>query len=168
MEWYLTNYGSKLRRHQHVIHVRHMLCTIFVHKTPCQKYFFQILSPKNAQTVNLKNPDLYSIRGIHPKRGLSGFMIRVWIPETKNPVLDQEIRIRIFQQKLTHDFSLFQPARKWINLLKREAWLRLSMFSLCFKSIKHENKTWELLILLACFTLNLVNLTIWHGKIAKK
>ena len=97
-----------------------MLCTILVRKTACQKYFFQILSPKNVQTVNLKNPDLYLIRGIHPKRGLSGFMIRAWNTpppkknqkkRTKNPVLDKEIRIRIFQQKRTHDFSLFQPAR---------------------------------------------------------
>ena len=92
-----------------------MLCTISVRETACQKYFFQILSPQNAQTVNLKNLDLYLIRGIHPKRGLSGFMIRVWIPpprspssykkkNLKNPFLDKEIRITIFQQTRTQDF----------------------------------------------------------------
>ena len=94
-----------------------MLCTISVRETACQKYFFQILSPQNAQTVNLKNLDLYLIRGIHPKRGLSGFMIRVWIPPPpppapppltkktlKNPFLDKEIRITIFQQTRTQDF----------------------------------------------------------------
>ena len=35
---------------------------IFVRKTACQKYFLQILSQKNAQIVNLKNPDLDLIR----------------------------------------------------------------------------------------------------------
>ena len=36
--------------------------------TICQKYFFRILSRKNAQIVNLKNPDLDLIRRIHSQR----------------------------------------------------------------------------------------------------
>ena len=102
MEWCLTNYGSKLRHHQHVIHVRYMLCTILVRKTACQKYFFQILSPKNVQTVNLKNPDLYLIRGIHPKRGLSGFMIRAWNtppPPPPKKTKKKERKIRFWTRK---------------------------------------------------------------------
>ena len=54
------------------IHVRHLLCTIFVRKTACQKYFFQILSQKNVQIVNLKIPDLEMIRIIHPEREFFG------------------------------------------------------------------------------------------------
>ena len=41
-----------------------------------QKYFFQILSQKNAQIVTLKNPDLDLIRRIHSECGFYGFMIR--------------------------------------------------------------------------------------------
>ena len=59
--------------------VGHLLGTIFVRKTACQKYLFQILSPKNVQIVNLKNPDLDSIRRIHPECGFYRFMIRCWI-----------------------------------------------------------------------------------------
>ena len=51
----------------------------FFRKTACQKYFFQILSQKNAQIVNLKNPDLDLIQRIHPEYGFYGFMIRYWI-----------------------------------------------------------------------------------------
>ena len=47
----------------------------FFQKTTSQKYFFQILSQKNAQIVNLKNPDLDLIRRIHPECGFYGFMI---------------------------------------------------------------------------------------------
>ena len=152
MEWCLTNYGSKLRHHQHVIHVRHILCTIFIRKTVGQKYFFQILSPKNVQTVNLKNRDLYLIRGIHPKRGLSGFMIRAWFPAPPPPPPNQKKQNeksgfgqgnpdKDFPTK-TNPWFFPLPAgteHKWINLLKREAWLRLYTFSMCFKNIKHEN-----------------------------
>ena len=53
--------------------------TIFFLKNRLSKYFFQILSKKNAQIVNLKNPDLYLIRRIHPECGFYGFMIRFWI-----------------------------------------------------------------------------------------
>ena len=69
----------------------------------CQKYFFQILSQKNAQIVNLKNPDLNLIRRIHPECGFYGFMIRFWICPQKrqNPFLDSEIRIWVFPKKRT-------------------------------------------------------------------
>ena len=70
---------SRQHRLSSVIHVRHLLCTIFVSKTACQNYFFQILSQKNAQIVNLKNPDVDLIRRIHPECGFYGFMIRFWI-----------------------------------------------------------------------------------------
>ena len=70
---------SRQHRFSSVIHVRHLLCTIFVSKTACQNYFFQILSQKNAQIVNLKNPDVDLIRRIHPECGFYGFMIRFWI-----------------------------------------------------------------------------------------
>ena len=60
--------------------LRHLLCTIFVRKTACRKYCFQILSPqKNARIVNLKNPDLDFIRRIHQECGFYGLMIRFWI-----------------------------------------------------------------------------------------
>ena len=61
-----------------------------------KKYFFQILSPKKAQIMNLKNPDLNLIRRIHPECGFYRFMIRFWICPKKaksvfgsrNPDLD--------------------------------------------------------------------------------
>ena len=83
MKWNVTS-GSKLRRQQHgfsesVI----LLCTIFVGKTGCQKYLFQILFPKkNARIdriVNLKNSNLDLIQRIHSRCGFYGFMIRFWI-----------------------------------------------------------------------------------------
>ena len=60
--------------------------TILVRKTTCQKYFFQILSQKNVQivNVNLKNPDLDLIRRIHPEN--HGFMIRFWICPPKHKI----------------------------------------------------------------------------------
>ena len=103
MEWYVTN-GSKgvtnigsVRRH---ICTASVLCVpFFFRKTAWQKYFFQILFQKNAQIVNLKNPDLDLIR-------------RVWIlwihdpfldlpKKTQNSFLDSEIRIWIFPKKRT-------------------------------------------------------------------
>ena len=78
------------------IHVRHLLCTIFVRKTACQKYFFQILSQnkrsadcesqKSGFAFDPKNPPRMWILWIHdsflnlPKK-------------TQNPFLDPEIRI---------------------------------------------------------------------------
>ena len=49
---------------------------LFLKKTARQKYIFQILSQKNAQIRNLKNPDLDLIRIIHPECEFYGFMIR--------------------------------------------------------------------------------------------
>ena len=58
---YVTN-GSKLIR-PHCIGLVRMsymygiYCVqFFFRKTACQKYFFQILSQKNVQIVNVKNP----------------------------------------------------------------------------------------------------------------
>ena len=66
---------------------RHLLRAIFGRKTACQKYFFQILPPKSAQILNLKNPDLDLIRRIHPECGFYGFMVCFWIcPKTRNSV----------------------------------------------------------------------------------
>ena len=81
--------GSKLKGPStkvqlEVIHVRHLLRTIFVRKTACQKYFFQILSPQNAQILNLKTLDLDLIRRIQPECGFYEFMICFWIcPKTR-------------------------------------------------------------------------------------
>ena len=76
--------SNLIRPHQHEVQ------TIFFRKTAGQKYFFQILSQKNAQIVNLKNPDFDFIRRIHPECGFYGFMIRFWIcpQKTQNPFLD--------------------------------------------------------------------------------
>ena len=72
IKWYVTNSSELRRYHQHrfsknvihLIHVRHLLCTIFVRKIVKNIYiFFQNLSHKNAQIVNLKNPDF----GFDPK-----------------------------------------------------------------------------------------------------
>ena len=50
----------------------------FFPKHRLSKILFQILSRKNAQVMNLKNPDLDLIRRVHPECGY-GFMIRFWI-----------------------------------------------------------------------------------------
>ena len=77
------------------------ICTLrtflFFEKPLDKKKFFQILFQKNAQIVNLKNPDLDLIR-------------RVWIlwirdpfldllQKRQNSFLDSEIRIWIFPKK---------------------------------------------------------------------
>ena len=95
IKWYVTNSSELRRYHQqqrfswnviHLILVGLVLCTIFV-----QKYiFFQILSQKNAQIVNLSNPDLDFIRRIHSESGIYGFMIRFWICPKK---LDKTLRL---------------------------------------------------------------------------
>ena len=78
------------------IHVRHLLCTIFVRKTACQKYFFQILSKKkNApQIVNLKNPDLDLIRrSTQNVDFMDSRFVFEFAQKTQNPFLDSEILI---------------------------------------------------------------------------
>ena len=71
MERYVTDDSKLIRRHlgaTDIGSVRSHTCTAPVvyhfifRKTACQKYYFQILSQKNAQIVNLKNPDLDLIR----------------------------------------------------------------------------------------------------------
>ena len=57
-----------------------------------------MLSQKNAQIVNLKNPDLDLIRRIHPECGFYEFMIRFWIcPKT--------LKIRFWIRKSVFGFS---------------------------------------------------------------
>ena len=43
---------------------------------PFEKPLAKILSQKNAEIVNLKNPDLDLIRRIHPECEFYGFLIR--------------------------------------------------------------------------------------------
>ena len=86
----------------------------FLRRNACQKYFFQILSQKDAQIVNLENPDLDLIRRIRPESGFKGFMSRFWIcpPKTQNPFLDSEIRIWIFPTKTQPPPPQPRPALK--------------------------------------------------------
>ena len=56
--------------------VRSLLCIIFAWETACQKYFFQILSQKNADVINLKNPDLDLVRSILLECRYFEFMVR--------------------------------------------------------------------------------------------
>ena len=88
MEWYGSNL---IRRHQHRSR------PFFLRKTACQKYFSNPF-PKNAQIVNLKNPDLDLIRRIHPECGFYEFMIRFWIcPKT--------LKIRFWIRKSVFGFG---------------------------------------------------------------
>ena len=62
------------------------VCIIFAWKTACQKYSFQILSQKNAEVVNLKNPDLDLIRSILLECGYFGFVTHFRIfPKKTHP-----------------------------------------------------------------------------------
>ena len=100
MEWDVTN-GSELKCRQRRFSLKCHTFTasaIFVRNTACQKYFFQILSQKNAQIVNLKNPDLDLIWRIHPECGFYGFMIRFWICPKKR-------KIRLWIRKSGFGFS---------------------------------------------------------------
>ena len=60
------------------IHVRDLLCTIFVQKPLVTKTFFKSF-PKNRSDCESPNPDLELMRRIHPEGGFYGFMIRFWI-----------------------------------------------------------------------------------------
>ena len=53
--WRMVSRNSFSKTVYNVINVRHLLCTIFVRKTTCQKYSFKSFPKK---IVNLKNPDL--------------------------------------------------------------------------------------------------------------
>ena len=79
------------------VHVRLLMRTIFFRKTACQKYFFQILSQKNAQIVNLKNPDMYLIRRIHPEF--------LWIHDPFLDLPKKNRKIRFWIRKPAFGFS---------------------------------------------------------------
>ena len=94
---------SRQHRFSSVIHVRHLLCTIFVSKTACQNYFFSNPFPKKRLDCESQN----SRCGFDPKNPP-----RVWIlwihdpfldlpPKMQNPLLDSDFRIRIFPKKRT-------------------------------------------------------------------
>ena len=85
--------------------------TIFFFEKPLVKNtFFKSFRKKNAQIVNLKNPDLYLIRRIHRECGLYGFMIRFWIcPKNAKSVLGFGNPDLIFPKK-TH------PKWRYFNL----------------------------------------------------
>ena len=105
---------------KNVIHVRHLLCTTFFGKTACQKYFFQILSQKNVQIVNLKNPDFDLIRRIHPECGFYGFMIRLWICPKKP-------KIRFWIRKYGFGFSQKKGTHSlWRSLFRFEGSLKIN------------------------------------------
>ena len=64
------------------ISVKYLFRVVFL--TDSQNYFFSDLVPKNAQVVNLKNPDLDLILIIYPECGFNGFYnkkrkFRFWI-----------------------------------------------------------------------------------------
>ena len=106
MERYVINGSKLIRRQQHgSVRMSYMygICYVpfFFSKNRSSKVLFSNPFPKNAQIVNLKNPDLDLIRRIHPEGGFCGFMIRFWIcqKKNKNAFLDSEIRIWIFPQK---------------------------------------------------------------------
>ena len=77
--------SNLIRPHQHEVQT-----TFFFEKPLVKNTFFKSFPKKNAQIVNLKNPDFDFIRRIHPECGFYGFMIRFWIcpQKTQNPFLD--------------------------------------------------------------------------------
>ena len=79
------------------IHVRHLLCTIFVRKTACQKYFFQILSQKKRSSDCESQKSGFGFDPKNPPRMCMDFMDSRFVFEfaqkTQNPFLDPEIRI---------------------------------------------------------------------------
>ena len=68
--------------------------------------FFKSFPKKNAQIVNLKNPDLDLIRRIHPECGFYGFMIRLWICTKK-----REIRFWIRKSR----FGFSRKTHPWLS-----------------------------------------------------
>ena len=86
-----------------------MRTIFFFRKTACQEYFFQILSQKNAQIVNLQNSDL----DFNPKNPPRVWILWIHYPfldlpkQTQNPFLDSEIRIWIFPKKRTLSVDIF-------------------------------------------------------------
>ena len=83
-----------------------------------QEYFqVQILSQKNAQIANLKNPDLDLIRRIHPECGFYGFMICFWICPKKR-------KMRFWISKSGFGFSQKNAPSEstWQELRRRGLW----------------------------------------------
>ena len=62
-------------------------------------YYFRILSKKNAEIMNLKNPDLDLIWRIHSECGFFRFMIRFWI------LVKKKRKIRFWIQESGFEFS---------------------------------------------------------------
>ena len=62
-----------------VMHLRHLLSTIFDRKTACNSFQILFALPTITQIEIFRNPDLDLIRRIHPESGFHGFMIRFWI-----------------------------------------------------------------------------------------
>ena len=89
----------------------------FFRKNACQKYFFKILSPKKAQIVNLKNPDLDLIQRIHPECGFYGFMMCFWNCPPKRKILFW-IRIWIFPKKTHPKFCRLTAEREREKILE--------------------------------------------------
>ena len=101
----------------------HLLCTIFVRKTTCQKDFFQILSQKSWFRFELKNPPRVWILWIHDK---------FWnlTKKTQNRCLDSKIRVWIFPK--TRILSL--------NDIKKQLGMFFNIFIILSKfAIQHSN-----------------------------
>ena len=113
----------------------------FSWKIACQKYFFQILSQKNAEVVNLKNPDLDLIRSIlleyqvwiSPKKR----KIRFWIQESFSGFPKKthpwfHIFVRIFGLDPAQNTPFFEKITNQI--------LRLNYAQLICKPVRSKNK----------------------------
>ena len=78
------------------IHVRHLLCTIFVRKTACQKYFFQILSQKKTLRrlwTSKIRIWIWSEESTQNVDFMDSRFVFEFAQKTQNPFLDSEIRI---------------------------------------------------------------------------
>ena len=128
------------------IHVYSICYVPFLFKTACQKYFFQILSQKNAQIVNLRN-----------------LPIRVWILWIHDPFLDlpckkmqylfldSEIWIWIIPQKM-------HPLRSWserVFISQRSVYTNdtADWFRVCSNCIKLKKTTRKTHIVINCVKL---------------
>ena len=90
-----------------------LLRTIFFSsKNRFSKILFSNPFPKNAQFVNLKNPDLDLIQRIHPECGFYGFMIRFWIRKSGSGFSQKNAPTVSVYEHITfiiHDHSNFSP-----------------------------------------------------------
>ena len=105
-----------MRRHQHrfsynVIHVRHR-------SVAHHFFFFENPFPRNAQFVNLKNPDLDLIQRIHPECGFYGFMIRFWIRKSGSGFSQKNAPSVSIYEHITfiiHDHSKYFSVSDWLK-----------------------------------------------------